>query len=314
MTIPLILDTDIDTDCDDAGAMAVLHALADAGECRPLGVVCSVPVPECVGAVQAINTWYGRGEIPVGLVSVPGYLQSEAWQTYREHREKCGAHGVLYNALIGSGHAAQAEDAVALYRRLLAGEADGSVAICAIGTLTALAQLLDSPADAASPLPGRELVRKKVCELSVMAIAAYPTGADRFNWHMDRTAAAQVIRDWPTRLTVSEHGQTIPTGARFVAAALPGQPVREAYTTFLGGPGRDRPSWDLVTVLYAVRGLAGPFARSGEHTLDFDATSGAHVWRLGTAQAPRSCVRPLPSDAVMATLLEDLMLASLNGR
>ena len=315
MTVPLILDTDIDTDCDDAGALAVLHALADAGECRPLGVVCSVPVPECVGAVQAINAWYGRAEIPIGLVAVPGYAQAAPWQTYRDHRAKCDSNGVLYNERIGSEHPAQAEEAVALYRRLLAGQADRSVAICAIGTLTALAQLLDSPADAVSPLSGVELVRAKVRELSVMALASYPTGADRFNWHMDRAAAAQVIRDWPTLLTVSETGQTIPTGARFVAAAPVGQPVREAYTTFLGGAGRDRPSWDLITVLYAVRGLAGPFARSGEHALDFDAASGSHRWLPPAAgQAPRTCVRPLPSDAAMATLLEDLMLASLRGR
>jgi len=35
----VILDTDMLTDCDDAGALAMLHALADAGEVRILGVV-----------------------------------------------------------------------------------------------------------------------------------------------------------------------------------------------------------------------------------------------------------------------------------
>ena len=39
--VPVILDTDIGPDYDDVGAMAVLHALADAGEARPLAVMSS---------------------------------------------------------------------------------------------------------------------------------------------------------------------------------------------------------------------------------------------------------------------------------
>ena len=34
----ILLDTDIGCDCDDAGAMAVLHALADMGETEILAV------------------------------------------------------------------------------------------------------------------------------------------------------------------------------------------------------------------------------------------------------------------------------------
>ncbi|HEX3131944.1 MAG TPA: hypothetical protein VHX44_00005, partial [Planctomycetota bacterium] len=35
----VIVDTDTLTDCDDAGALALLHVLADAGEVKILGVV-----------------------------------------------------------------------------------------------------------------------------------------------------------------------------------------------------------------------------------------------------------------------------------
>lgn len=35
----LIVDTDMLTDCDDAGALAMVYALADAGECTILGFV-----------------------------------------------------------------------------------------------------------------------------------------------------------------------------------------------------------------------------------------------------------------------------------
>jgi hypothetical protein len=37
--VKVIFDTDTETDCDDAGAMAVLHSLADRGECEILATV-----------------------------------------------------------------------------------------------------------------------------------------------------------------------------------------------------------------------------------------------------------------------------------
>ena len=310
--VRLILDTDMDTDCDDAGALAVLHALADAGECALLGVVCSVPVPACVAAVRAIDAWHGRADIPVGLVEVPGYDADPAWRPYREHRGRCDADGVLYNGRLGET-GSTAESAVGIYRRLLAGQPDGSVTICAVGTLTALAQLLASPADGHSPLNGAELVRTKVRELVCMAIAGYPAGEDRFNWAMDRASAAEVVRAWPGWLTVSELGQAIPTGAGFAAAAPPDNPVRLAYEIFLGGSGRTRPSWDLVAALYAVRGLAGPFALSGPRRLEFSAATGRHAW-VADAAGARRLLRHLIDDTAMASLLEDLLLATLRGR
>jgi hypothetical protein len=39
--VRIILDTDMSGDCDDAGALALLHALADQGECEILATVVS---------------------------------------------------------------------------------------------------------------------------------------------------------------------------------------------------------------------------------------------------------------------------------
>ena len=61
------IHTDMGSDCDDAGALAVLHALADAGEARILGVIFSSGKNRYgVGTCDAINTWYGRGDLPLG--------------------------------------------------------------------------------------------------------------------------------------------------------------------------------------------------------------------------------------------------------
>ena len=49
----LILDTDIDTDCDDAGALAVLHALQSRRQATILGVICSVSYACCAATVGA---------------------------------------------------------------------------------------------------------------------------------------------------------------------------------------------------------------------------------------------------------------------
>jgi hypothetical protein len=66
--IPVVIfDTDMGSDCDDAGALAVLHALADMGELKILGVVFSSGKNRYgVGVCDAINTYYGRGDLPLG--------------------------------------------------------------------------------------------------------------------------------------------------------------------------------------------------------------------------------------------------------
>jgi inosine-uridine nucleoside N-ribohydrolase len=314
----LILDTDIDTDCDDVGALAILHTLIDQGECELLGVVCSVPIPECVGAVRAINACYGRETIPVGLVEVADYRTSPNWQPYREAHAGFlqSAHDHPYNAMLAKTRPANDPPpvpAVALYRQLLASAAEASVTICAIGTLTALAQLLVSPPDQYSPLTGQELVREKVCELVSMAVLSFPNGCEEFNWRIDPLSAADVLHHWPTAMTVSPTGNAVCTGARFTLLAPVGHPVREAYVNYLGAPGRNRSSWDLIATLYAVRGMAGPFARTASRQLTFAPETAQYQWGALRPDElpPRRLLDPLLPDADLATLLEDLMIAGI---
>ena len=315
----LILDTDIHTDCDDAGAMAVLHALARRGEVEILGVVCSVPVPWTALCAAAINEAYGRVDIPIALVEVPAWATDPTYAPYRRHVAEAERAwgGPLYNESIGRDWQRahphwSPREAVDLYRQLLAAAPEGSVTLCAIGTLTALAQLLDSGPDSHSPLAGVELVRTRVARLVTMAESFYPEGADCFNWAMDRPAAERVVNHWPTPLTVSHWGRQVLTASRFLAAAPQSHPVARAFRIWFRDSEPNRPSWDQLAALCAVRGGAGLFAEHPGCSLRFDAATGAHRYGPPDAGQPeRTWLEPMADNATMADIVEDLMIESL---
>jgi hypothetical protein len=66
--VRLIFDTDMSGDCDDAGALALLHALADRGECELLATVVNRKdlTGASAAATDAINTFYGRPNLSLG--------------------------------------------------------------------------------------------------------------------------------------------------------------------------------------------------------------------------------------------------------
>ena len=51
----ILFDTDIGGDCDDAGALAMLHRLCDLGECELLAVTACYASPYVAGCIDAIN-------------------------------------------------------------------------------------------------------------------------------------------------------------------------------------------------------------------------------------------------------------------
>ena len=65
--VDIIFDTDMSIDVDDVGALCALHALADRGEANLLAAVHNSASPRGVGALAVLNSWYGRGDIPVGF-------------------------------------------------------------------------------------------------------------------------------------------------------------------------------------------------------------------------------------------------------
>src|ERR1022692_1199780 len=66
---PVIFDTDMGNDIDDALALAMLHTLTDRGECELIGVTLTNANPAAVAYVRMINRFYGRGDLPVGAAT-----------------------------------------------------------------------------------------------------------------------------------------------------------------------------------------------------------------------------------------------------
>src|ERR1022692_2749538 len=114
--VPVIFDTDMGNDVDDALALAMLHALESRGECRLLGVTVTKDNPWAAVYVDLVNTFYGRGQIPVGMVKGSGVTpeNSKMIQAPAERRRVDGT--LVYPRRLASG--AEAGEAVALLRRV----------------------------------------------------------------------------------------------------------------------------------------------------------------------------------------------------
>src|SRR5207237_4193332 len=70
--VRVIFDTDIGPDVDDVGAAAILNALADNGEARILAMGACTSSEWGAPCLDAINTYYGRPDIPIGTIKSEG--------------------------------------------------------------------------------------------------------------------------------------------------------------------------------------------------------------------------------------------------
>ncbi len=261
--VPIIYDTDMGNDVDDAVALAILHALESRGEARILAVTITKDHPEAAPYVDLVNTFYGRGGIPIGMVK-NGKTPEASQMIHVPVTARDGNGALLYPRRVVSGN--DAPDAVTVLRKTLAAAEDGSVVIVQVGFSTNLARLLDSPADAISPLTGRELAARKVRLLSAMA-GQFPTGKPEYNVRIDIPAARKVFGEWPSPIVASgfEIGLSMKMPASSVEhdmmAWTKHHPVADAYRAYAKMP-YDRPTWDPTAVLYAVRPEHGYFGLS----------------------------------------------------
>lgn len=263
----IIFDTDMGNDIDDALALAMLHAFESRHEANLIAVTVTKDNQWAAPYIDLVNTFYGRPEIPIGMVRNGKTPESSPMiQVPSERRRADGS--LVYPRRILDG--SQAPEAVSLLRQTLAKQADGSVVIVQVGFSTNLARLLETKADAASADDGPTLVSKKVRLLSVMG-GNFADGKSEFNLAKDVSAAVKLFRDWPTPIVVSgfEVGAALEFPAQRIEhdfAYVQDHPVAEAYRSYMKMP-YDRPTWDLTAVLYAVRPDENYFSLSPPGTI-----------------------------------------------
>jgi hypothetical protein len=274
--VPLIFDTDICGDCDDVLALGMIHALQSRGHCRLLAVTISVDNEQAGPFVDAVNTFYGRGDIPIGVVGHGGVVEKSRYLSLVDEKDAVGHYRYPHD--LTSGRSAPA--ATAVLRKALVAQPERSVVIAQVGFSTNLARLLDSSPDEHSPLPGIELVRQKVKMLSLMA-GAFTTIEGKshyleYNVIKDIKSAGVLAERWPTAMVYSafDIGIALPYPSTSIErdySYVPHHPLAEAYIRYIPPP-HNRPTWDLTSVLYGILPDRGYFDLSprGKVTVESD--------------------------------------------
>jgi len=291
----IIFDTDMGSDCDDAGALALLHVYANEGKAEILGCIySSAAVPFGAGIVEAINIYYGRPDIPVGAC----YGSDVGDPVDKMSAQKLARDTAAFkNRII---HSFDAEEQTRLNRRLLAGQEDSSITYLTVGHTKGLYDLLVSLPDDISPLSGHDLISKKLKRwVALGALGAYnPENKFVKDWNFFRNGTAQytqyLVENLPVPAFFVDGGESVMTG-RSLKETEPGNIVRTVYRDWLWNVEKktlddQRPSWDLVTVYYAVEGMGEYFFEAEAGWLEYNAEEGGR-WVLGANNRKHTFLR-----------------------
>jgi hypothetical protein len=273
------------SDCDDVGALALLNVYADRGNAEILGCIYSSgKIPYGVGVIDAINTYFGRPDIPIG---------ADTECNIGDPKDKMNAELLAKNTSLFGHNLIQTKDAweqTKLNRKLLAEQPDSSVTYLTVGHTNGLYELLISQPDETSSLTGSELIREKVkCWIAMGALNANNSG-DNYtqDWNLYKNGTASsteyLLKNFPKPAYFIATGTDVMTGKSLLETPK-NNIVRRAYEEWLGKTMNktledQRPSWDIITVYFAVEGLGEFLFEEESGLLDFDAKKGAH-WIRG---------------------------------
>jgi inosine-uridine nucleoside N-ribohydrolase len=233
----------------------MIHALQNRAEVRLLAITITKDNPYAAPFVDLVNGFYGRPDIPIGVVHKGKTPENATMLEVPVQRRDSTGH-YLYPRRIEDG--SQAPDAVELLIRVLRQQPDHSVTIAQIGFSTNLARLLRAP-------HGRELVQQKVNALYLMA-GNFVKPEPEYNVYTDPESAKILFEEWPTPMILS--GFEVGLAITFPHQAIErdfgytdNHPIAEAFRIYVK-KGQDRPNWDSTAVLEAIRPDRGYFELS----------------------------------------------------
>lgn len=299
LPVKVIFDTDLGPDYDDVGALAFLHAMADSGKAEILATISSNKHELVAPSIEVINTYFGRPGLAIGAPKTEGVNlgSNQHW-----------ADSIVAKYPHSIESTSDVPDAVILYRKILNGQPDKSVTIITVGFLTNLSNLLKSQPDDISPLPGKELILKKVKRLVSMA-GKFPKGRE-FNVYMDSVASAFVFTNWPGEITFTgwEIGSEIFTGLRLIKSDITDSPVKDVFRISIPMSDEDkngRMSWDETGVLIGIYGTEGFFDTvRGKIIVNPD---GSNTWE-NSRQGKHTYVMQKMAAIRMSMFIEDRMM------
>lgn len=230
----IVLDTDIGTDSDDIGALAILCNLAHQQKINLLAVTSCSSVLEPAYVTDLIAQCYGVS-VPIGISTTP-YGDDDAYNDYA--RKMCQ---VYTSSLVGK----RLPTAVSVLRKALV---QGNVTFVTVGPLHNIADLLDSSADEISPLNGKQLFEQNVVEVYAMA-GTFANNWTEWNIAQNISAFRKVLKEVTCPITIVpfETGAKVKTATNFLSGE--DCPMKFGYFVHNHAP---RESWDPITAYCAA--------------------------------------------------------------
>jgi hypothetical protein len=211
----LIIETDFTWDIDDLGALSEAHTLADQCIWRLIAVMYNEKNGDCPPAIKAVNQWYGRDDIPIGVWGGEfNNVEDSPWCPYVRtvQEDKSKNYGLdKYPQWFSSELNAKFESAIKVrnynsvtdyrvrysmdvYKDVLSKVEDGSVTIVSIGYIEDLYTLIHS--DNAT----RSLWKSKIGNMYLMG-GGY--NLDSPNVHGFKQDGISLYRDWTKPIITS---------------------------------------------------------------------------------------------------------------
>jgi inosine-uridine nucleoside N-ribohydrolase len=267
--VPVIIETDMGNDVDDALAFDLMFKAQDEGLMKILAIGNHKKSDTATDYIDILCTFFGYPDIPIAKSSTPVTNDSAKDYTETVCNMKNGAGQLLYKR---SKKPSDIKDPVKLFRQKLAKAKDHSVVFISLGFGTDLAALMASPADKYSNLDGMELIARKVKFLSIMAGSYGPRKINEFNVINDIPAMKAVLERWPSPIVqnpfelgkmVKYPGKSIMDDFMWTAH----HPVADAYECYKKMP-YDRPSWDILSAVYVIHPDMFTIGPAGEITVN----------------------------------------------
>ncbi|GJM64307.1 nucleoside hydrolase [Persicobacter diffluens] len=236
-------------------------------------------VPFGVGVIDAVNQYYNNGHIPIGANMDPEVGDPLDKMLAEKLARDTTAFG---NRVICNR---EVQEQTRLNRQLLSEASDSSIVYVTIGHTKGLYDLFISKPDEFSPLDGQQLIKQKIKHWVALGALKADNVEGHFQqeWNFFRNGTAKytavLVKSFPKPIYFINAGDNVFTG-KSLTATPPGNIVRIAYRDWLWNVEQkiiedQRPSWDLTTVDFAVRGCRDYFQVLDNGYLEFDTEKGS---------------------------------------